>query len=633
MTEKPILDPPNIGIFDETLPDAVGDVEKSYNVQQPIRLISKQPPRPGLVPQSGDPEHPKHWIRPPQKQPPVVGQVKEIMDDLKPNTRDFVLSIVDRYEQGHGLSPKQQSALENIVSQHQSPDTTSQLIGQVKERVDKLPPKTQEFVRSVVSQYERRGSISPKQQEALERIVSSKPSTTPKPQPKPSTTKPKTGPDYSAYSDEALTSALTAAIRMPARYVTSPGTGKTVNQKNAIIADLTSEIERRKGLKKSIGIRYIQRQGPPGPPPRPGLQWKPETHRWIRPHTGEEFEHTDYSFPEVFQNYGPLKPAQKRKIQKQLVDKYGDDPDFKVMAEGLAFYTQGFFDDIRNVAAAMVSDTIEDLEANALGFFRDHLDKGTENPTMTVSIFAGIKDIYGRTDEDTEDLKSVKYNNAKEYAASLIHAIESAPATEEPLYRGLLLRHEGLLPQVEIGDEFDLPEPSSFSRDNAIAEKFAYGWIGKGSRRKPLQYGEVPLVIKIEGENKAVDIDVFSSWQQQEALTNGTFEVIGYDKSYSDERPAVLTLRQKTVAGSNWPKGKGVEYPFPKEIVGKLSRPDFEVISRLRQTNLGDWGARVGTRAEWEKQKADPAKILTAIEQLGFVYEDDGYAKKKEEAV
>lgn len=29
----------------------------------------------------------------------------------------------------------------------------------------------------------------------------------------------------------------------------------------------------------------------PGPPPRPGLQWKEETHRWIHPQTGEEHPH------------------------------------------------------------------------------------------------------------------------------------------------------------------------------------------------------------------------------------------------------------------------------------------------------------------------------------------------------
>jgi DNA topoisomerase I len=28
---------------------------------------------------------------------------------------------------------------------------------------------------------------------------------------------------------------------------------------------------------------FLQKQMPPGPPPRPGLAWKPQTHRWIRP--------------------------------------------------------------------------------------------------------------------------------------------------------------------------------------------------------------------------------------------------------------------------------------------------------------------------------------------------------------
>ena len=31
--------------------------------------------------------------------------------------------------------------------------------------------------------------------------------------------------------------------------------------------------------------------GPPGPPPHEGLVWKPGTHRWINPHTGEEHPH------------------------------------------------------------------------------------------------------------------------------------------------------------------------------------------------------------------------------------------------------------------------------------------------------------------------------------------------------
>ena len=36
--------------------------------------------------------------------------------------------------------------------------------------------------------------------------------------------------------------------------------------------------------------RELRKQGPPGSPPRPGLQWKPQTHRWIRPQESQEVE-------------------------------------------------------------------------------------------------------------------------------------------------------------------------------------------------------------------------------------------------------------------------------------------------------------------------------------------------------
>jgi len=35
-------------------------------------------------------------------------------------------------------------------------------------------------------------------------------------------------------------------------------------------------------IKKSL-VKQMRGSGPPGPPPRQGLQWKPQTHRWIRP--------------------------------------------------------------------------------------------------------------------------------------------------------------------------------------------------------------------------------------------------------------------------------------------------------------------------------------------------------------
>ena len=36
-------------------------------------------------------------------------------------------------------------------------------------------------------------------------------------------------------------------------------------------------------FKQFIRKAVLSKQGPPGPAPRQGLQWKPQTHRWIRP--------------------------------------------------------------------------------------------------------------------------------------------------------------------------------------------------------------------------------------------------------------------------------------------------------------------------------------------------------------
>ena len=49
-------------------------------------------------------------------------------------------------------------------------------------------------------------------------------------------------------------------------------------------------------LIKERGVPLAPGFQPPGPPPRPGLEWKPETHRWIRPGdvSGTESPTTDY---------------------------------------------------------------------------------------------------------------------------------------------------------------------------------------------------------------------------------------------------------------------------------------------------------------------------------------------------
>ena len=45
---------------------------------------------------------------------------------------------------------------------------------------------------------------------------------------------------------------------------------------------MTIKIQKKKEL-LTLYYKLLTKQGPPGPPPRPGLGWKEETRRWIRP--------------------------------------------------------------------------------------------------------------------------------------------------------------------------------------------------------------------------------------------------------------------------------------------------------------------------------------------------------------
>ncbi len=92
------------------------------------------------------------------------------------------------------------------------------------------------------------------------------------------------------------------AVRVLAEMDEEKPEGDKVSQPNATETEVTKD-----GVDKGIGPALpglgadnvtmrdnptmIRKQGPPGPPPRPGLQWKPETHRWIRPSDNAELHH------------------------------------------------------------------------------------------------------------------------------------------------------------------------------------------------------------------------------------------------------------------------------------------------------------------------------------------------------
>ena len=72
---------------------------------------------------------------------------------------------------------------------------------------------------------------------------------------------------------------------------------------------------------------YLLKNGPPGLPPRPGLKWKEETHRWIREDTGEEYSafsnNTELSTVSLKWKQPTVLAGSKIKLPNDLLNPWG----------------------------------------------------------------------------------------------------------------------------------------------------------------------------------------------------------------------------------------------------------------------------------------------------------------------
>ena len=91
------------------------------DIKKALSYISKQqPPRPGLVAQSGDPLHPKHWVLPEYEKhthDDLFRDLAQWHNDIPQNTQQFIGSVEDYYNRTGKISPRQREVLEKIHSQ------------------------------------------------------------------------------------------------------------------------------------------------------------------------------------------------------------------------------------------------------------------------------------------------------------------------------------------------------------------------------------------------------------------------------------------------------------------------------------------------------------------------------------
>jgi len=355
----------------------------------------------------------------------------------------------------------------------------------------------------------------------------------------------------------------------------------------------------------------------------------------VHPKTGKPFTRTQMVSPEEIESskieiseiFKPVEKS-KAKMKRELIKKFGDNPTFKEISKGLALYTQGFYKQIRDVSGALVSKTLEDFEANSSGYMRMDIDKGKKDPLMAIIFMASVKDIYGNSIEDDseegKDTSSLTYNKVKKWASIILNALEKVPPNNIPMYRGVMMDKPL---DLKIGEEFDLASLTSFTRDREIGIKFSQG---KASGQLKRWSKEHPVLLQIEGNNKALDIDVFSPWNQKEVITNGSFEVTNISEEGYYPKIQVISLKQKNIAGSDWPSGKGVHYSIPKEIAKNLTEDEFNIVKQMvwDKEHHPKWNSTIGTEREWRegkyggaKLKIDKDRLLDAVDKLGFDYD------------
>jgi len=184
-------------------------------------------------------------------------------------------------------------------------------------------------------------------------------------------------------------------------------------------------------------------------------------------------------------NSAPIGPASRsRSWRKKNQERYENDPDFKVLCDTIALYTQGDYDAVRTFAEYIVTGELPD---DAKGTFYEGWIKNNFAMRVLQNPLTEHEAFFEGQNLDSESLTSI---SALEATAILQKAISDATPLEQPLYRGVTARkrtkvttrEDGTLdyevlrpPLPKTGEMLDVIGPSSFTADESLAYKFASG--------------------------------------------------------------------------------------------------------------------------------------------------------------
>ena len=304
--------------------------------------------------------------------------------------------------------------------------------------------------------------------------------------------------------------------------------------------------------------------------------------------------------PSIFyQNPDTAKASDKKKAKTELLKQFETDERSRDIANTLAHFTQGGFKQVREIAemqhagtfadhvAAKRAERVNRIEKAIAEGTADKLVKGHDEDFSPIwSGWADVKTVHGKL------LDSMDAEHANRAVAHLQQAIADSPVHEMQVHRGAAWHYQDdelqkqiedghhdtwnppkeddgsvspgwtkmtvnkygfddevwrpdkslfknyIAPHFEVGKEFDLVGPTSFTRDHQVADDFAWhndiGQRGRGSNRKRQSPSEAPFwhryVFTVEGGVKGLHADAASTWKKQkEFVTNGRFRVTGME--------------------------------------------------------------------------------------------------------
>ena len=139
----------------------------------------------------------------------------------------------------------------------------------------------------------------------------------------------------------------------------------------------------------------LRKQQAPGPPPRPGLVWKPKTHRWIRPDSDEEYDHRGDEV-EYTQTVGGMQTGRSLLANRMLdlfVEIEADLDKHEIIPpkiEQLAMDLQDLEDNQKHALSALASD-INDIVNDAPSLIDSNYAGHPDRPSAFWELVGAVK--------------------------------------------------------------------------------------------------------------------------------------------------------------------------------------------------------------------------------------------------